>query len=140
MNILLRPAIPYIVHIMGGAESSGTGTQETADPVKDLATRYNGRCRQITGIWCKCVFIVSEREVAYLRRRFQALNPDEAGLIDRSVFQHPPYSTDPFCRQVHPRRCLLTLSLKFLLRRYGSAFLAQKICLTRSRFTNTPNQ
>lgn len=37
-----------------------------------------------------------------LRRRFEQLSPDEDDLVSRSVFQRPPYSSDPFCRQVWP--------------------------------------
>ena len=86
--------------------------------------------------------------MAYLRRRFQALKPDEAGLIDRSVFQHPPYSIDPYCRQVRPEKfdrdtrnpSFISVSLYSIFFRYGSAFLVQRAYLIKSPSTNTPNQ
>jgi len=44
--------------------------------------------------------IVSHTEVLLLYERFQMLGPDEDGFVNRSVFQKPPYSTNPFSRQV----------------------------------------
>ena len=43
---------------------------------------------------------VSQAEVQLLYERFQKLGPDGDSQLNRSVFQKPPYSTDPFSRQV----------------------------------------
>ena len=45
--------------------------------------------------------IVSHTEVLLLYERFQMLGPDEDGFVHRSIFQKPPYSTNPFSRQVN---------------------------------------
>ena len=50
--------------------------------------------------------IVSHTEVLLLYERFQMLGPDEDGFVNRSVFQKPPYSTNPFSRQVNVLFCL----------------------------------
>ena len=48
-----------------------------------------------------CLFsVVTSEEIHLLFERFCILGPDENGLLSRRVFQKPPYSTDPFCRQV----------------------------------------
>ena len=52
------------------------------------------------GPFCASLHTVSQAEVQLLYERFQKLGPDEDGRLNRSVFQKPPYSTDPFSRQV----------------------------------------
>ena len=56
----------------------------------------------ILGIGPFCAFLrtVSQAEVQLLCERFQQLGPDKDGRLNRTVFQKPPYSTDPFSRQV----------------------------------------
>ena len=49
---------------------------------------------------CLLLCSVSQAEVQLLYERFQKLGPDGDGRLNRSVFQKPPYSTDPFSRQV----------------------------------------
>ena len=52
------------------------------------------------GPFCASLRTVSQAEVQLLYERFQQLGPDKDGRLNRTVFQKPPYSTDPFSRQV----------------------------------------
>ena len=52
------------------------------------------------GPFCASLCTVSQAEVQLLYERFQQLGPDKDGRLNRTVFQKPPYSTDPFSRQV----------------------------------------
>jgi len=66
-------------------EDEEGGNASSADRLQQLAKRYK----------------VSHIEVLLLYERFQMLGPDEDGFVNRSVFQKPPYSTNPFSRQVN---------------------------------------
>lgn len=56
--------------------------------------------RDAMGKFFASLCTVSQAEVQLLYERFQKLGPDGDGRLNRSVFQKPPYSTDPFSRQV----------------------------------------
>ena len=46
-------------------------------------------------------FSVPISEVERLWSRFQQLGPNDEGTVESEVFQRPPFTTDPFLRQVN---------------------------------------